>query len=242
MPLERGLYELLSTDALAEELASLDARWSPDLPPLRAAEAADRIAQHLARLIQRALETVGEKDRVTTGVAVARALVAQLAARFPDADLSADAPEVRGRVLRAIARRQPDGSLESLVEPLIPLLDTALLTNAPGEPRVGSQIATEIASADRIDVVMAFVRRSGVAPLLEALRKHRDGGRALRSLPAPDSPPMSTLRGARSTSASTSCARGLRPNGPRNSPNGPAATLLPTSAPRTTSSRRTAPC
>jgi hypothetical protein len=46
--------------------------------------------------------------------------------------------------------------------PLIPLLDTTLLTNAPGEPRVGSQVLAEIASADRIDIVMAFIRRSGI--------------------------------------------------------------------------------
>jgi HKD family nuclease len=46
-----------------------------------------------------------------------------------------------------------------------------LLTNAPGEPRVGSQLETEIHSADRIDLLMAFIRRSGIAPLLAALRR-----------------------------------------------------------------------
>ena len=182
MPLTRGLYELLSTEALAEQLTALEPHLHPDLSALRPAEAADRIAQHVARLIQRALETVSDKDRVATGIAVARTLVATLGVQLPNAEVDPDAPEVRGRVLRAIGRRQQDGSLESLVEPLIPLLDTALLTNAPGEPRVGSQIATEIASADRIDIVMAFVRRSGIAPLMEALRKHRDSGRVLRLL------------------------------------------------------------
>jgi superfamily II DNA or RNA helicase len=182
VPLTRGLFELLTTDALAEQLAELEPQLHADVSTLRPAEAADRIAQHLARLIQRALETVGDKDRVATGIAVARALVAQLGAALPDAEVDPDAPEPRGRVLRAIARRQPDGSLEALSEPLIPLLDSALLTNAPGEPRVGSQIGTEIASADRIDVVMAFVRRSGLAPLMEAIRRHREAGRGLRIL------------------------------------------------------------
>jgi len=46
---------------------------------------------------------------------------------------------------------------------LIPLLDTTLLTNAPGEPRVGSQVLEEIPSADRIDIVMAFIRQSGIS-------------------------------------------------------------------------------
>jgi HKD family nuclease len=41
---------------------------------------------------------------------------------------------------------------------------------------------TEIRSADRIDVVMAFIRRSGVAPLMPALREHCAAGRGLRVL------------------------------------------------------------
>ena len=85
-------------------------------------------------------------------------------------------PIAPGRVLRAISARHPDGSPERIPEPLIPLLDTTLLTNAPGEPSVGNQLRTEIQSADRIDVVMAFIRRSGITPLLEALRAHCAGG------------------------------------------------------------------
>ena len=87
-----------------------------------------------------------------------------------------------GEVLRSIVGHLPDGRPESIAEPLIPLLDTTLLTNAPGEPRVGHQLLTEIHSADRIDVVMAFIRRSGIAPLMPALRDHCAAGRDLRVL------------------------------------------------------------
>ena len=72
--------------------------------------------------------------------------------------------------------------MEAIAEPLIPLLDTTVLTNAPGEPRVGSQVLAEIGSADRIDLVMAFIRRSGIAPMVAALRTHCDAGRELRVL------------------------------------------------------------
>ena len=65
---------------------------------------------------------------------------------------------------------------------MIPLLDTTLLTNAPGEPRVGSQVLTEIESADAIDLVMAFIRTSGLLPIADALRVHCERGRPLRVL------------------------------------------------------------
>jgi HKD family nuclease len=47
---------------------------------------------------------------------------------------------------------------------------------------VGNQLLAEVASADRIDVVMAFIRRTGVRPLRELLKRHTDAGRRLRVL------------------------------------------------------------
>jgi superfamily II DNA or RNA helicase/HKD family nuclease len=101
---------------------------------------------------------------------------------MPKTEPTLEAPCQPGEVLHAIGERKPDGSVHTVGRPLIPLLDTTLLTNAPGEPTVRSQIHTEIASADSIDIVMAFIRRSGVLPLLDALREHCSRGKRLRVL------------------------------------------------------------
>ena len=85
-------------------------------------------------------------------------------------------------VLHAVLRRRPDGSPAELEGPLIPLLDTTLLTNAPGEPTLWSQLRSEIESADSVDVVMAFIRRSGIVPLLDTLRRHCEAAGPLRIL------------------------------------------------------------
>jgi hypothetical protein len=95
--------------------------------------------------------------------------VAEIGAGIPDATTSGDSPVAPAAVLHAILARLPDGRSETIPEPLIPLLDTTLLTNAPGEPRAGGQLVAEIASADRLDVVMAFIRRSGIRPFLDPL-------------------------------------------------------------------------
>ena len=47
---------------------------------------------------------------------------------------------------------------------------------------MGNQLLTELHSADRIDLVMAFIRRSGIAPLVDTLRSHCQSGRELRVL------------------------------------------------------------
>lgn len=177
--IEPGLYEQLITEALRTELESLDEHLRPSRR-LHTAEAADRIALHLSWRIQRTLESVGDSDRVPVGIEVARDLIARLA-MIVEAEAS-EAPVEPGEILHAILRRRPDGTPQPMDGPLIPLLDTTLLTNAPGEPGLIHQIAAEIESADEIDVLMAFIRRSGINPLITSLRRHCENGKKLRVL------------------------------------------------------------
>jgi superfamily II DNA or RNA helicase/HKD family nuclease len=170
----RGLYESLLTHALVEILQQLPLPLRAVDAPLRAADAADRLALHIGRALQKALEDVPDQHRVAQGVELANRLLQQMG------DAAGD--RVTASILRAIVGRLPDGTAEQIPPPLIPLLDTVLLTNSPGEPRVGSQVLAELHSADRIDLVMAFVRRSGLAPLVDALRMHCHAGRGLRVL------------------------------------------------------------
>jgi superfamily II DNA or RNA helicase/HKD family nuclease len=149
---------------------------------LRPPEAADRIALHLARVVERAIGAIDESERTAIGIDLARRLIGLIVEVVSAGDLGAERPVIPGEVLRSIVGHMPDGRRESIVAPLIPLLDTTLLTNAPGEPRVGHQVLTEIYSADRIDVVMAFIRRSGISSLMSALRAHCAAGRLLRVL------------------------------------------------------------
>jgi superfamily II DNA or RNA helicase/HKD family nuclease len=178
--LPAGLYEVLVTEGLKARLEAMADALPTEQRALHAAEAPDRIAWHLSREIGRALADVGEADRARVGIEVARALLDRLG-ELVDVD-SAIAPVDPATVLHAILGRRPDGSPEAITEPLIPLLDTTLLTNAPGEPNLWNQLRSEIESADRIDVVVAFIRRSGIAPLLDALGHHRGRGRQLRML------------------------------------------------------------
>ena len=178
-PLPR-LYETLVTGGLRAQLEAAADRRPSRLRPLRPAEASDRIAWHLRDEIDRALSALSESERVDVGVRVARALLDRLG-ELVKMDRSG-VPVDPATVLHAVLRSRPDGSAAEIDEPLIPLLDSTLLTNAPGEPSLWSQLRSEIESADAVDLVMAFIRRSGITPLLDALRRHCQDDRPLRVL------------------------------------------------------------
>lgn len=177
----RGLYEILLTHLLADQLRESNVQDSAELDDLRNAEAADRVALHLAKVVEAAIEHVPDDDRAAAGARLAHRLI-DLIVEEAGHDLSALHLTEPAKVLRSIRKRLPDGSFERIERPLIPLLDTTLLTNAPGEPGVGHQVRAEIASADRIDLVMAFIRRTGINPLIEVLGRHVQDGKPLRVL------------------------------------------------------------
>ena len=179
--LNRGLYEQLVTEGLEEALGALDMRHRAQRVDLHPEEAADRIAFHLASLVRRSVASLDARQRAEVGAQLAREVTRLLAAGSKGADAS-DALSAAGDVLRAITTLRPDGQPEEIPLPATPLLDTTLLTNAPGEPRIGYQLNSEVASSDRIDVLMAFVRQTGIRPMLELLQRHIDGGRPLRLL------------------------------------------------------------
>ena len=74
-----GLYESLITEALNRELESLDSdNLSVHKRKLHPAEASDRLALHLGKVVISALSSVNDKDRVEVGVQLVRDLIKRI--------------------------------------------------------------------------------------------------------------------------------------------------------------------
>src|SRR5471032_1996347 len=178
-----GLREALLTGRLEQALEALaPSLLVPELADLADAEASDRISRHVAGLLAQAIEASPERERTAEGIRLAREVLQRLGAVAFTADLSLEIPTEPGQVLYALLTRRPDGSVEPIERPLTPLLDTTVFTNAPGEPTVGHELRAEVHSAESIDVVMAFIRFSGVRPLLDVIERQCREGKSVRIL------------------------------------------------------------
>lgn len=180
--LRPGLYESLVTEELERELREVSPDQRPRTRGLNPAEAGDRLSWHLGKLLRGLLDDLPEATRLEEGLEIVREVLAVLAGSSSRGDLRHQAPQDPATLLAAIERLGVTGKPVPLPSPATPLLDTTLLTNAPDEPRIGKQIESELPSADRVDLAMAFIRRSGLRPLLPALRRLREAARPLRVL------------------------------------------------------------
>src|SRR5438128_1828852 len=112
----RGLYEVLITEAIASQLRGLGDDLHVIRDGVRPAEAPDRLALHLGRILQRAVAGVDDADRVAVGVALARRLIEPIDQTVSGSQASAEAPIEPGAVLRAVLGRTPDGGVETMPE------------------------------------------------------------------------------------------------------------------------------
>nr|WP_316776385.1 DUF3427 domain-containing protein [Streptomyces sasae] len=134
------------------------------------------LARHISRAIGRRLSQLPQDKRV----AVANQIIKSLASEAADlettdvVELIADGP----RQLLALAEREAPGVYA--IRPLTPLSETALITNSPEDPSLGSELRAELATADRIDLLCAFVKWYGIRVLESSLREAARRGVRIR--------------------------------------------------------------
>lgn len=176
-PLRPGLYEDLLTAALKAEIAARSADgWRVDVQSADATARPEFLARHVYGLLRRALEAVpGDGDtQATAQVALANRLVEAL---FKHGAVYDDrVAEAAQLLLEVFEQRGLAATPSPLPRPTLSLRRTGLLVNGRRDVQIASEIAREIPSAERIDLLCAFVRHSGLRLFRSELEARvRDG-------------------------------------------------------------------
>lgn len=176
MRLSSGLYEQLIDELMRRELNDLDpTRWSWDQEAIDAAESPTILSQYLERVIRRALDACTGDQALQQRVAVCNDIVERLSTRVPEAELGGSTIPPQVEVLLALldGPTSPDMNIDRLRElrPKTGLSQSALLTGSPREPSLASELKKEILSSDRIDILMSFIKWSGLRLIEKELRE-----------------------------------------------------------------------
>jgi superfamily II DNA or RNA helicase len=180
--LQPGVYEALLTQLLGRRLPADERLYRLDQVPH--ADAPAFLAHYLAGLIETVLRAPGFGDDIERRVAFCNRLVEWLASD-PDAGMAIDdLIDPSGRQLLEVYRppETPLAKIQSLPRPTTPLSQNALLIASKQEPALAGELRRELASADRVDLLCAFVKWSGIRVLLDEIRNARARGVPIRVL------------------------------------------------------------
>ncbi|MET8285541.1 DUF3427 domain-containing protein [Streptomyces sp. NPDC005132] len=169
-----GVYEELITvrfEQKLKEFASLG--WHPVSDTVGAESVPHVLAGHIARTVRHVLQNLPADERVYAANHILDS-VSTLEGAQQWVDLVADGP----RQLLALTKQEAPGVFT--VRPGIPLSDTALITNSPEDPSLGFELRAELATADRVDLLCAFVKWHGLRIIEQSLKAAHDRGVPIR--------------------------------------------------------------
>jgi superfamily II DNA or RNA helicase/HKD family nuclease len=175
--LKAGVHERLVTQELHDQIQGLEAAgWKAIDAEVSAESTPHVLARHIGETIGRRLAQLPQQEQV----AVANQIMQSLTSSAPELSESArNSTIVDGpRQLLALAEQEAPGVYA--IRPLTPLSETALITNAPDDPNLGAELRAELATADRIDLLCAFVKWYGIRVLESSLREAAHRGVPIR--------------------------------------------------------------
>ena len=172
--LHPGLYEQVINNALTSELSGIpDARKS--IAPIDKAEAAKVLAQYLADVVQKGMENVLDNGGdISAQIALANQIVTLIQNTTQEADFATLGVDQRAEQLLALLREQDPRlaagkTAADLSRPETSIAQSSLFTGAINEPQMYTELKKEILSADRIDMLVSFIKWSGLRLLIDEL-------------------------------------------------------------------------
>jgi superfamily II DNA or RNA helicase len=167
-----GLYESPITAELDEALRALE-RLHSAREALTETSAPHVLARVVHDAALRALRAVGGDDALAAQVVLANQVLSLLGERSSHSGIDATEHVREPAELLVTVVDPSDARLGAaqLERPSLPLRHSDLLVNGPRDLRVGNEVRRELASADRVDLLVSFVKWSGFRLLEPELRR-----------------------------------------------------------------------
>ncbi|MGW0879519.1 DUF3427 domain-containing protein [Streptomyces sp. NPDC002671] len=160
-----------------DELGQLEAMgWKAIDAEVSAESSPHVLARHIGEAVARRLNQLPSDQQVPFANQILESLASGTAGQ---GDAEPISTVVEGpRQLLALVKQEAPGAYA--IRPLTPLSETSLLTNSPEDVSLGAELRAELATADRIDLLCAFVKWYGIRVLEDALRAAKKRGVEIR--------------------------------------------------------------
>lgn len=184
--MNQGIYEELVTKLVAQKINELDkSDYHINKTKIDKAEASIILAKHLSSTIKRALEFVNGENQLELQIAIANKIIQFLKEVLHKEDFNNDLIEVEGEILKAVFNKV-DAHFSNFdlhlkeITPYTRLTHSELFTGGNVGLSLESELKKEILSANRIDLLVSFIKFKGIIILERELQEFTKRGGKLR--------------------------------------------------------------
>lgn len=182
--LEPGIHESLVTEDLRARIEDAErSGWIVEWKTVDDAALPDVLARHVHDQILNAVGALPKSlpDRRRAQIEIANRALGAMSQGSAIVQLIGPAADPEARLMLEVKRPLlPQATARTTPRPGIPLRDSVLLVNGHKDLQIGRQVALEIQSADRIDLLCAFVRFAGLRLIRAELQEFLLRGGSMR--------------------------------------------------------------
>jgi superfamily II DNA or RNA helicase len=183
--LQPGLYEQVINKQINSELPNiLDARKFTGA--IDVAEASKILSNYLSEILQKGLDQVLENGGdISAQISLVNQIIELIRNTTKEADFESLNVDRRAELLLALMREndprlQLGKTASDMNRPESSIAQSSLFTGAIHEPQLFSELKKETTSADQIDLLVSFIKWSGLRLIIDELREFAQNGGRLR--------------------------------------------------------------
>lgn len=172
MKLKKGIYEQLISDKINKELEQRKDEIDIESEPIEKEEAKEVLSKYLSQVVKRSLNLIKSKE-INEQIDICNNIINYLSDKTEDEEIKVDNNiHEKGKILLSIDEKKNKSNPKNMIRPLTPISQSFLFTNSNNEPDLVSELKREILSSDSIDIIVSFIRWTGIRLIKDELIEH----------------------------------------------------------------------
>ncbi len=185
---QQGIYEQIINQKLKTELAALDPSFDIGIEPIDVEEARKLLSSYISLITRKALKFVREnqnddKEALQKQIKTCNQIISMLSEELDEEEFNTLTIAEEGELLTHLYSKI--NSVKSIakaevIRPVTPMSESSLFTGSHYEPNMMGELKKEILSSDSIDILVSFIKWSGLRCIIEELEAFTNRGGQLR--------------------------------------------------------------
>ena len=172
MKIKKGIYEQVISNKIHEELKIREDEINIFKEEIEKEEAKVILSKYLQEVTKKSLNLIKNKD-INKQIEVCNQIINYLSEQVEDKEIKENNIHKGGEILLSVEEKINKSKIKNNnIRPLTPISQSYLFTNSNNEPDLISELKREILSSDNIDILVSFIRWSGLRLIKDELIEH----------------------------------------------------------------------
>lgn len=182
--MKTGLYEKPINKKLNKALAGITDNFNVEKEQIDSEEAAGILSKYVKKVVERSLNNISESDdSLTKQIELVNKIIGAIKQNTSEG-IADDLEIAEDKQLLSVTDKtntiQAINDKVKVIRPVTSIAQSSLFTGAVHEPQMFSELKKEIFSCNCIDMLVSFIKWSGLRLLMEALTEFTNNGGKLR--------------------------------------------------------------